>query len=103
MHARYFGSTTSRFLSVDPALDARAALRHPEMWNRYAYVLNNPPRYLDPTGLAPVLVHDAKGYRFTADDDDDGVADDLQRKDNPSQKRNHNKRRSSPRRRILAA
>jgi hypothetical protein len=39
-----------RFLSVDPVLDVKKALRAPQMWNRYSYVTNNPILYNDPTG-----------------------------------------------------
>lgn len=41
---------TGRFLSVDPYLDVNKALREPQRWNRYAYVVNNPLRYTDPDG-----------------------------------------------------
>jgi hypothetical protein len=49
-------STTSasglgRFLSVDPRVDLKRALEQPQMWNRYAYGLNNPVRFIDPTGM----------------------------------------------------
>jgi hypothetical protein len=40
---------TGRFLSVDPVI-SKAAMRSPQLWNRYAYVANNPLRYRDPTG-----------------------------------------------------
>ena len=48
-------STTSAsglagFLSVDPVLNLKRALREPQNWNRYAYVMNNPLKYTDPTG-----------------------------------------------------
>lgn len=41
---------TGRFLSVDPVLDLKQAMKNPQGWNRYAYVLNNPLRFTDPTG-----------------------------------------------------
>jgi RHS repeat-associated protein len=50
MHARYYGSAQGRFLSVDPLLQTELAVRSPQMWNRYAYVRNNPARLTDPTG-----------------------------------------------------
>ena len=28
-------------------------LSHPQNWNRYAYVTNNPLKYIDPTGIEP--------------------------------------------------
>jgi RHS repeat-associated protein len=50
MHARYYDPYMGRFLSVDPAMDLKKTLPNPQMWNRYAYVMNNPMRYTDPTG-----------------------------------------------------
>ncbi|MFP5247484.1 MAG: RHS repeat-associated core domain-containing protein, partial [Thermoanaerobaculia bacterium] len=50
VHARYYSSGTGRFLSVDPVLDTREALHEPQLWNRYAYVTNNPLKYTDPDG-----------------------------------------------------
>jgi len=46
--ARYFGSSSGRFLSPDP-LGGRLA--NPQSLNRYSYALNNPRRFTDPTGL----------------------------------------------------
>jgi RHS repeat-associated protein len=48
--ARYYGSRTGRFTSVDPAIDIDSSLRAPQHWNRYAYVANNPTRWTDPDG-----------------------------------------------------
>jgi RHS repeat-associated protein len=48
--ARYYRSQIGRFNTTDPYLDQRAALLSPQMWNRYAYGLNNPLRYIDPDG-----------------------------------------------------
>jgi RHS repeat-associated protein len=50
MHARYYEPNWSRFLSVDPLLDIENATKHPQLWNRYAYVGNNPLRHTDPDG-----------------------------------------------------
>lgn len=50
--ARYYASMQGRFTSVDP-LASSAKLTNPQTWNRYAYVLNNPLRLIDPTGMAP--------------------------------------------------
>lgn len=47
MHARYASGTLGRFLSVDPVLGDPDK---PQSWNRYAYALNNPLRYIDPDG-----------------------------------------------------
>ena len=49
MHARYYNPQVGRFLSVDPVLGKPEI---PQSWNRYAYVLNNPLKYVDPTGEA---------------------------------------------------
>jgi RHS repeat-associated protein len=47
--ARYFASVQGRFTGVDPLLQSgRPSL--PQTWNRYSYVLNNPLKYIDPTG-----------------------------------------------------
>jgi RHS repeat-associated protein len=50
MQARYFSSTQGRFTSPDPLLSS-GELHDPQTWNRYAYALNNPLLYTDPTGL----------------------------------------------------
>jgi RHS repeat-associated protein len=47
LHARYYNPNIARFLSVDPAGGKPAS---PQRWNRYAYALNNPTRYIDPNG-----------------------------------------------------
>ena len=49
--ARYYGSNLGRFLSPDPAGKAAAKVGNPQSWNRYAYVFNNPLRFVDPLGL----------------------------------------------------
>ena len=47
--ARYYSSTQGRFISVDPALDSAKPVT-PQSWNRYSYCLNNPLKFIDPTG-----------------------------------------------------
>jgi RHS repeat-associated protein len=49
--ARYFGSSMGRFSSPDPLMIMRQKLTDPQQWNMYAYVRNNPLRFLDPTGM----------------------------------------------------
>jgi RHS repeat-associated protein len=46
--ARYFGSSMGRMLSPDPI---GGDLSNPQSLNKYAYALNNPLRFTDPTGL----------------------------------------------------
>ncbi|HZS49101.1 MAG TPA: RHS repeat-associated core domain-containing protein, partial [Blastocatellia bacterium] len=49
-NARYYSNAQGRFTSADSSrLSMR--LRDPQSWNRYAYVLNNPLIYIDPSGL----------------------------------------------------
>ena len=48
--ARYYGSTMGRWMSPDPG-NIGADPTNPQSWNMYAYVLNNPLRFVDPNGL----------------------------------------------------
>src|SRR5205823_3537594 len=50
MHARYYSPLEGRFLSPDPNMDFEKNLPEPQRWNRYAYVTNNPLKYVDPDG-----------------------------------------------------
>jgi RHS repeat-associated protein len=50
MQARYYQSQQGRFTSADPLVSNGESL-NPQGWNRYSYVLNNPMRLIDPTGL----------------------------------------------------
>lgn len=69
MHARYYSAATGRFLSVDPILGDP---HQPQSWNRYAYVMNNPVAFIDPTGRS---THTALDGTVVAvyDDEDLGV------------------------------
>ena len=51
LHARHSSPVTGRFLSADQAPGNPA---RPQSWNRYAYVLGNPLRYVDPSGEEPL-------------------------------------------------
>ena len=51
---RYHNPNIGRFMSVDPA---GANPTDPQSWNRYAYVLNNPLKYVDPDGAQLVDFH----------------------------------------------
>lgn len=46
--ARYYANTQGRFLSVDLVA---GSLSNPQSLNRYSYVLNNPLKFIDPTGM----------------------------------------------------
>jgi len=48
MLARHYGDSLPRFLSPDPIGGSAA---RPQSWNRYAYVLGNPMRLVDPNGM----------------------------------------------------
>ena len=52
--ARYYDSSLGRFLSVDPA---GPDPMNPMSWNRYAYCLNNPYKYIDPDGRLAFYWH----------------------------------------------
>ncbi|MFF3598069.1 RHS repeat-associated core domain-containing protein [Kitasatospora indigofera] len=47
--ARQYDSTTGRFITPDPLLDAG----DPQQWNAYTYSNNNPVNLSDPSGLRP--------------------------------------------------
>ena len=46
--ARYYDPTIGRFISPDTIVQNPG---NPQSLNRYSYVLNNPLKYVDPTGL----------------------------------------------------
>jgi RHS repeat-associated protein len=57
--ARYYSSVQGRFTSVDPLM-ASASVNEPQSWNRYAYVKNNPCKFIDPTGMKEISAEDCK-------------------------------------------
>ncbi|MEZ5306288.1 MAG: RHS repeat-associated core domain-containing protein [Pyrinomonadaceae bacterium] len=59
-NARYYGSNTGRFTSVDPKA-ASASVANPQSLNRYSYVLNNPLVYVDPDGREPMVFRASPG------------------------------------------
>jgi RHS repeat-associated protein len=84
--ARYYSSTPGRFASVDPydinierrntsdpeEADAlfKSYIEQPQHWNRYAYALNNPLKYVDPVNHLKVsLVADKRRYKRSDDID----------------------------------
>jgi RHS repeat-associated protein len=48
--ARYYRASSGRFATVDPLMTIKENLVDPQKWNRYAYVRNNPLRWVDPDG-----------------------------------------------------
>jgi RHS repeat-associated protein len=59
MDARYFGSPMGRFLTPDPSGLLAQKPQYPQSWNLYAYAMNNPLIFIDPTGLDCVYANDA--------------------------------------------
>ncbi|MBU7009814.1 MAG: RHS domain-containing protein [Theionarchaea archaeon] len=66
--ARYYDPELGRFLTRDPL---GGALLSPQSLNRYTYCLNNPLKYVDPTGL---------NSRFSKDDEARADGKDEERK-----------------------
>ena len=58
--ARMFDPLTGRFLSPDPLAPGQIRVEEPQRFNRYAYGLNNPYRYSDASGLAPLTEAQAR-------------------------------------------
>jgi RHS repeat-associated protein len=71
--ARYLSSAQGRFTSPDPAGLLAAKPGNPQSWNLYAYVLNNPLIYIDPTGLDCVNATNNQGG-FTVNHDTNAAA-----------------------------
>jgi len=55
--ARYYDPLIGRFISPDPFVKSIA---NPQMLNRFSYVLNNPLKYVDPSGLDFVIQIDTE-------------------------------------------
>ena len=55
--ARHLTSNMGRFMSPDPA-NAGTTLEAPQTWNAYSYALNNPLKYIDPSGLDCIYLTD---------------------------------------------
>ena len=74
-NARYYDPTLGRFLQADSLI---ANVFQPQTINPYAYVLNNPLKYTDPTGHAPVSREYAEEHGTTPEayfNGDNGVND----------------------------
>jgi RHS repeat-associated protein len=61
--ARYMSSAQGRFTSPDPVHFQASMLEDPQRFNLYAYVRNNPLRFIDPKGEAIELVGDEEHRR----------------------------------------
>ena len=79
--ARYYASSMGRFMSPDPSQLYYADPKNPQSLNLYAYVLNNPLIYNDPTGMDCTYTNaDGSQTILRGDclsDDDDGVYTDC--------------------------
>jgi RHS repeat-associated protein len=53
--ARYYSNAMARFTSVDPKQSSGYSI-DPQTWNRYAYVGNNPLRFIDPDGKEKIEI-----------------------------------------------
>lgn len=49
-NARYYAYVMGRFTTADPLLSSGTP-ENPQSWARYTYTLNNPLKYIDPSGL----------------------------------------------------
>ncbi len=59
MNGRVYDPVMARFLSPDPMTQNPGNLQH---YNRYAYVLNNPLKYTDPSGYRPYFQRATNEY-----------------------------------------
>jgi RHS repeat-associated protein len=62
--ARYYSSTQGRFTGPDPM---GGSSDNPQTLNRYSYVINNPLRFNDPTGLAAQDTHQGQDQQPSQD------------------------------------
>jgi RHS repeat-associated protein len=61
---RQYGNTQGRFMSPDP-YDGSYDPSNPQSFNRYAYALNSPLSYVDPSGLCSTQEYDEGGNPIT--------------------------------------
>jgi RHS repeat-associated protein len=62
-NARYYSNVQGRFAPTDPILMKQDRLRDPQELNLYAYVRNNPLKYIDPDG-EDITVSRTQQYEF---------------------------------------
>jgi RHS repeat-associated protein len=74
MQGRLYDPVLGRFLSPDPIVIYPFDSQN---WNRYSYVLNNPTKYVDPTGYAPDEATKICGYEGNTNSDCWGVSEET--------------------------
>jgi len=55
--ARYYASSIGRMMTPDPHTGTLLHMLNPQRWNMYAYALNNPLLFTDPTGMDAIAVN----------------------------------------------
>jgi RHS repeat-associated protein len=79
--ARYYSSSMGRFMTPDPSGLTYAIAANPQSLNLYSYALNNPLKFIDPTGMycfyggkgdTPANDSDPTDYDFTDEPGDCG-------------------------------
>jgi RHS repeat-associated protein len=64
MHARFCNPQLGRFLRVDPKGRYKPT-KLPQRWNRYAYAIGSPLKYVDPNGQDLKIVYDFRDSGLT--------------------------------------
>jgi RHS repeat-associated protein len=75
--AREYENIHGSWLSPDPSGMAAVDISNPQTWNRYAYVLNNPVSFTDPTGLDCAYLNDDQTLNHLTAGDCDNSTDAL--------------------------
>jgi RHS repeat-associated protein len=87
--ARYYSSPQGRFTSVDPGGFTGRTVASPQDWNRYAYTINNPLKFVDPDGKDRIevivetyiplrrITESVTGRTFNGNEDREGYAPNV--------------------------